>query len=212
MTPPRLTLRPLPAAWAADPDPLAWDWGRLPALAPFTRADGSGPAAQPTTARLGYDAQALYVRFDCADRDIWATYTRRDEPLYDEEVVELFIAPGAATPSSYYELEISPDGVLLDARISNPRELRAELGVDLSWDADARWLARRDDAAGRWLAILALPWRCLTPGPPPPLWRLNLARIERPRGAEPEFSCWSPTLTAPADFHKPSRFGYLTLA
>jgi len=43
------------------------------------------------------------------------------------------------------------------------------------------------------------------------LWRGNLYRIERPRDGEPEFSAWSPTLTRPADFHQPARFGTLEL-
>ena len=45
----------------------------------------------------------------------------------------------------------------------------------------------------------------------PDTWRANLYRIERPRDAAPEYSCWSPTLTDPADFHKPARFGVLRL-
>lgn len=91
---------------------------------PFILVDGSGPALQQTMARLGYDADCLYVRFDCEDHDIWGTYRERDEPLYDEEVVELFISPGAETPTEYFEFEISPNGVFFDARISNLHEDR----------------------------------------------------------------------------------------
>ncbi|HEY6323364.1 MAG TPA: hypothetical protein VJA16_17615 [Thermoanaerobaculia bacterium] len=48
-------------------------------------------------------------------------------------------------------------------------------------------------------------------GQPPRRWRANFYRIERPRGSPPELSCWSPTLTEPADFHRPDRFGVLEL-
>jgi hypothetical protein len=209
---PYLAVPRVPAYWLTGNDPFAWEWAMLPAITPFTLADGSGPAQQQTTARLGYDSDCLYVHFDCEDRDIWGTYRERDEPIYDEEVVELFISPGAETPAEYFEFEISPNGIFFDARISNPDEQRATLRVDLGWNADARWWARREDAAGRWTAILALPWRCLTPEPLPLIWRANLFRIERPHDGEPEFSCWSPTYTTPADFHKPSCFGYLMLA
>lgn len=208
---PRLKIPLAPPGWAADADMLAWPWDVIPPITPFILADGSGPAAQQTAARICADQHALYLRFDCMDRDIWGSYTRRDEPLYDEEVVEIFISPGPAAPASYYELELSPDGVLLDARIHNPSSRRDDLAVDLSWDADARWLARRDDAAGHWLAILALPWATLNADPPPPVWRGNLYRIERPRDGPPEFSCWSPTRTDPADFHKPEQFGFFIL-
>jgi hypothetical protein len=42
-------------------------------------------------------------------------------------------------------------------------------------------------------------------------WRANFYRIERPHDAEPEFSCWSPTMSDPADFHKPAYFGVLEI-
>jgi hypothetical protein len=202
----------VPAHWTAVNDPFEWEWMALPAVTPFILADGSGPAIQQTVVRLGYDADALYVRFDCDDCDIWGTYCERDDPIYDEEVVELFISPGKETPVDYFEFEISPNGIFFDARISNLDERRATLRVDTAWNADARWWARREDAARRWTAILALPWRCLTCEPLPSLWRANFFRIERPRNSAPEFSCWSPTFTSPADFHKPSCFGYLLLA
>ncbi|MGQ9550391.1 MAG: carbohydrate-binding family 9-like protein [Roseiflexus sp.] len=209
---PLQTVPRVPAYWSTDHDPFRWEWATLPAITPFILVDGSGPAIQQTVARLGYDPDALYVRFDCEDSDIWGTYRERDDPIYDEEAVELFISPGRETPVDYFEFEISPDGVFFDARIGNPREQRATLRVDAAWNADARWWSRREDDAGRWTAILALPWRCLTCDPLPLLWRANLFRIERPRSGIPEFSCWSPTFTSPADFHKPSCFGYLLLA
>ncbi len=204
----------LPQNWDRQAAPAAWPWADLPALPPFTLADGSGPAAQQTTARVGYDSQALYVRFDCDDHDIWGNYAQRDDPIYDEEVVELFIAPGSADPVRYFEFEVSPNGVLLDAKVYNPTSQRAELEVDIGWDCpNLRWQAGRDDAASHWWAVLVVPWAAIAPpGELPQIWRANLYRIERPRNDEPEFSCWSPTMTNPADFHKPARFGALILA
>jgi len=46
-------------------------------------------------------------------------------------------------------------------------------------------------------AVLVITWTAVAPaGDPPRVWRANFFRIERPRSADPEFSCWSPTLTA----------------
>lgn len=204
----------LPQNWDTQAAPTAWPWADLPALPPFTLANGSGPAAQQTTARVGYDSQALYVRFDCDDHDIWGNYAQRDDPIYDEEVVELFIAPGSANPVHYFEFEVSPNGVLLDAKVYNPTSQRTELEVDTGWDCpNLRWQAGRNDAAGHWWAVLVVPWAAIAPpGELPQIWRANLYRIERPGNDEPEFSCWSPTMTNPADFHKPARFGALILA
>jgi hypothetical protein len=200
------------APFEAGLDLAEWDWDGVPALPPLLRADGSGPAAQQTQVRACADAYTLYVRFDCEDRDIWATYARRDDPIYDEEVVEVMISPGPATPARYYEFELSPAGVLFDALIHNPNSRRADMTVETAWDCRGlRWLAVRDDAARRWWATLAIPWAALAAQGTHTTWRVNFYRIERPRDAEPEYSCWSPTMTEPADFHKPAYFGFLSI-
>lgn len=188
-------------------------WASLSALPSFKLADGSGPALQQTVVRLCGDAAALYVRFDCDDLDIWATFTQRDDPIYNEEVVEVFIAPSADDPTRYYEFEVSPAGVLFDGRVFNPTSTRADLVVDEKWNCPGlRWSAGREDPAHRWWATLAIPWAAIAPeSHPPHLCRANFYRIERPRDGAPEFSGWSPTLTDPADFHQPVRFGLLTL-
>lgn len=202
-----------PQAWSSPKSaPETWIWDG-PALPDFVCADGSGPTRQQTVVRVCADAQALYVRFDCDDRDIWGTYERRDDPIYDQEAVELFISPGSATPERYYEFEVSPKGVLLDAAIFNPTSLRADIEVDLSWNCPGiHYEVGRDDKAGHWWAILIIHWSSMISGSDmPATWRANFYRIERPRDEEPEFSCWSPTLTEPADFHKPAYFGTLHL-
>lgn len=195
--------------------PPGWNpfgsWQAVSAFPPFTLADGSVPARQQTALRVCYDADALYARFDCDDRDIWGTLTQRDDPIYDEEVVEIFLAAGEDTPTEYAEIEVSPNGVLFDAWVRNPSGDRAQMTVDTAWDwPGICWHAERIDSENRWWAVLVLPWAGIAPtGPLPKIWRANFYRIERPRDSAPEFSCWSPTLTEPADFHRPARFGQL---
>lgn len=210
---PRWPVPRRPPSW--DPaDPGSWPWSEIPALPPFQLADGSGPARQQTAARLCWDGEALHARFDCEDRDAWGTYRLRDEPIYEEEAVELFLAPGEEEPVRYFEFEVSPRGTLFDAVIHNPTSQRAEMTGDPSWDCPGlRWSAGPGTSRQDWWAFLSIPWQGVFPaGDPPRFWRANLYRIERPRGGEAEFSGWSPTLTRPADFHKPARFGILELA
>jgi hypothetical protein len=199
--------------WNANADPFQWDWAQAVTLPPLLLADGSGPAQQQTVTSVCYNRQALFVRFDCADTDIWGTYTQRDDPIYDEEVVEIFIAPGDTVPVDYYEFEVSPNGVLLEVLAHNPTGDRAEMHLDFSWDcAGLEWAAQRDEDHNQWRVIYAFPWASIgAPGELPTHWRANFYRIDRPRHAEPEFSCWSPTMINPADFHRPAYFGYLVL-
>ena len=186
------------------PSPLNWE--EIAPLSPLVLADGGGAPEQATTVRLCWDEEALHVRFDCEDRDAWGTYRQRDEPIWQEEVVEVFLAPGEEDPIDYVEIEVSPLGVLFDARIHNPTSLRADMTADVAWDCPGlRWQAGRGKARQDWWAELSIP---LEPGR---IWRANFYRVERPRDGAAEYSCWSPTLTDPADFHKPVRFGVLEL-
>jgi hypothetical protein len=214
MTLPTLHVPQVTTDWNAGADPFHWDWAQAATLPPLLLADGSGPAQQQTVTRVCYNRQMLFVRFDCADTDIWGTYTQRDDAIYDEEVVEIFIAPGDATPVDYYEFEVSPNGVLLEVFAHNPTGDRAQMQLDFTWDcAGLQWVAQRDDAQNQWRVIYALPWASIgAPADLPTIWRANFYRIDRPRNGEPEFSCWSPTMIDPADFHRPGYFGYLTLA
>ncbi len=190
---------------------IGWSWEQIPALPPLVRVDGSGAPEQATAVRLAWDDGALHVRFDCADRDAWGTHERRDDPLYEEEAVEIFLAAGEEIPRVYYEFEVSPRGVLFDACVHNPHSRRSDMRTEVEWDCPGiRWQAGRGTEREDWWAVLSIPWAPV--GGPASVWRANFYRIERPRdGAPPEFSAWSPTLTTPADFHKPARFGVLEL-
>lgn len=182
----------------------------------FQLADGSGPPRQATTARVQATAEALTFGFSCADRDAWGTLKGRDAPVYKEECVEVFLAPGHDDPMDYFEFELSPLGTFFDARIHNPTGRRESMSADLDWQAKgATWKARIDRPKALWSAEIRLPWAGLAISDParlPRTWRLNLYRIDRPRdGSPPEYSCWSPTLASPPNFHLPARFGTLRL-
>ncbi len=188
--------------------------GETVTVSPFFLADGSAPARQQTSARLQATQEALMVAFTVHDDDIWSTLTERDAPLWQEECVEVFIAPGPADSADYFEFEVNPLGALFEARIHNPTGLRQDMCTDMAWDcAGIEWSAAIEPAGRQWSAQLRLPWASLHQSPTLPReWRLALHRIERPRHGPPaEFSSWVPTLATPPNFHVPARFGRLTL-
>ena len=190
--------------------PRMTSWSRVPPI-PLLRSEDGGQPDQATAVRIARDDNALLLRFTCDDSDIWATHTRRDAPLWEEEVVEVFLAPGAAHPKEYVEIEVNPLGAIFDARVSNPDGRRETMRVDASWNA-AGLVAEVDRSVpGRWSVSMVLPWVDLCEGPPPTIWRGNFFRIERPRQGAHEFSSWSPTRANPPDFHRPAAFGKLIL-
>jgi hypothetical protein len=195
------------------------DWEGIPTVGDFTLSDGSGPAARQTRARMCWDDAHLYIAFESDDPDIWGTYFNRDDTIYEEEVVEAFIDPDSDL-KVYFEFQTSPHGTLFDAIIHNPTGDRKDMRGDTSWDCEG-WkvavkvdgtLDNRDDLDKGWTVEWAIPFASLGTAPHTPrqdgdTWRINLYRIDRT--PEVEYSCWSPTLAVPANFHVPTQFGKL---
>jgi hypothetical protein len=172
---------------------------------------------QPTAFAGCWSATHLYLAWQCFDRDIWSTCTQRDDPLYEQEVVEAFLCP-TGDLRRYYEINISPANVIFDARVHSPDLHRGTMEADVSWDCPGlRTAVRvqgtlndRTDLDAGWSVEAAIPFSAFPEtGPPKPgdEWRANFFRIDR--ADPPEFTCWSPTREVPANFHVPERFGVL---
>lgn len=185
-----------------------------------------GPSPHGTAFRALWSPGGLFLRFDADDASPWHTMTKRDEHLWEEEVVEIFLSPDGSG-RDYYELEISPANVACDLRMIAPWPNQRG---DIDWDLaglETRAHARKD-AAGRttgWTATASLPWAGLRALPsaakvavPPKagdVWRFNVFRIERPGGPEsPQrdgvFAAWSPP--SGHSFHDAGAFRDLVFA
>lgn len=197
-----------PSACRGDYSAVPWD--DLPLSSPFVHSHGKGGTCYLTQVQTAWDGEFLYIRFHCADDEILATMTERDQPLYDEEVVEVFIAP--VSPSQYYEFNLSPRNVVFDSLIEHD-------GINFTghstWDCPqlVHGVYRRNSANhnfGDWDGYLAIPFACLniTPAPGQSLG-INFFRIKRL--PQDQYLAWSPTGRDPAAFHIPDRFGVLVL-
>ena len=181
-------------------------------LAP-SHGRGAPPGFQATALRVCHDGERLYVAFACDDVAIVASHNGRNAPLYEEDVVEAFLAPDG-DPRRYFELETSPRNAWFEARIESPDGRRETMRVDRDWVcagfAHAARGTGRSDAS--WSAEWAIPFASL--GAPPPRagdrWRANFFRIDQANGGE--YAAWSPTFADPPDFHLPHRFGVLIFA
>lgn len=169
--------------------------------------DGSVPRLA-TTVIAWADAHCLDVLFQADDDEIVATHLRHDAALYDEDVVEVFLAP--REPTRYFEIEVNPLGTTFDARVESPDGVRSTMHVDRSWTCDGLFAAiRRVPRFAE--TIIRIPFASL--GVTRPIagesWRANFFRIDRSASRGDEFSAWMPPLKTPADFHVVAAFGEL---
>jgi hypothetical protein len=163
-----------------------------------------------TEAKILYDEDFIYFAFRVWDQNIWATYRNRDEHLWTEEVVEVFIQASPEDPS-YIELEVNPLGTMIDIYlldIRKPLVYESWNSRDLRWAIDVKGTVDGKPDDKEWTCEIALPLEDVVTAPnlppePGDEWRVNLYRVE----SKPEKAglAWSPTMRQ--DFHVPSMFG-----
>ncbi|MBI5546680.1 MAG: carbohydrate-binding family 9-like protein, partial [Deltaproteobacteria bacterium] len=192
-------------------------WQGVPSTGAFRRTNDGGQPRSRTEARLVWDEEYLWAAFDVQDEDLWARSEKKDDPIYQEEVVELFLdADGDG--KTYNELELSPRNVQFDAYFPARRQ-----GMDLAWDSQMTsavklrgTLNEPTDKDEGWTAELRIPVKRLAavprwPPQPGDRWRFNLYRLEwHTERKVNEGAAFSPPLVG--DFHHLPRFGILELA
>jgi hypothetical protein len=174
-----------------------------------------GPAPYETRFRALWSDAGLFLRFDADDPSPWHTMTRRDEHLWEEEVVEIFLDPDRSG-RDYYELEINPANVVCDLRMISPWP---DKKGDIDWNLAGLETRVKASKTRGWTATAFLPWRGLRvlpsaarvalPPRPGDAWRFNVFRIERPGGKtspgeEAVFAALSPP--SAESFHDASAF------
>lgn len=170
--------------------------------------------AYETYAKAVYDDQFLYLAFHCKDQDIHSTFTKRDQYLWEQEAVEIFLDIDDQTPNTYVEIEVSPANVLYDSYIVAPKDIDVEetlkynlKDIQTGVQVDGS-LNKRKDTDRAWTVEVAIPFAEIVEDFDPEQlaaaeWRINLYRINR--DASPLlYMAWSPT---EGSFHKPERFG-----
>ncbi|GAB6928365.1 hypothetical protein JCM10914A_23480 [Paenibacillus sp. JCM 10914] len=181
------------------------DWERYEAAALTDTVTGL-TVREATEVRACWSSEWVYVLFTCRDAHVVSNFQHRDDPLYEQDVVELFIDEVKAG-TEYIELEVSPHNVVFDARIWNDGH-RSITASDVSWDMEGLETAVKHDADGGWTCEIRIPTHHFLALPcSGRSWNVNFYRIdEDPQGSR-EFQAWSPT--GEVNYHIPSRFGKL---
>lgn len=188
--------------------PLSQDiWGLAEEVELMNTADGSTPRLF-TKVRALWNDWGMYVRFDCEDDYILATYENKDDPIYDEDAVEIFISCDSQL-EHYYEFEFSPKQVTFDARVIN--DLQGRIQVDTSWDCSGLSCLVDNNLSDRRIAYeIAIPFASLLDDEENiamqgKTWLINFYRIDRSPESGDAFTAWSPTRLL--NFHVPHRLG-----
>jgi hypothetical protein len=174
----------------------------------------TGPR-QATRARLLWDDNYLYLAYDVDDIDITAQYLNRDEPVYQDDAVEIFINPRPNQTSLYFGLEMSAREVIYDYVLyADARIFVKQYDMQgLLLETNLRGTMNvRDDSDAGWTLEVAIPWGNFDSMARRPsvgqAWKFQLNRWD---GVQPNrrMSIWSDPLQTRAEPHVPARFGNL---
>ncbi|HEU5092913.1 MAG TPA: carbohydrate-binding family 9-like protein, partial [Nitrospira sp.] len=134
-------------------------WLAAKSTGAFRANDGSETVTSRVEAKMLWDDSNLYFAFECDDTDLVATMTKRDEHLWQEEVVEVFIDPDG-DEKNYIELEVNPLGAFLDLFVLTPV---VPIPYE-SYNIPAKWAVKVDgtvqnssDRDRGWTVELAVP-------------------------------------------------------
>ncbi|MFW6051673.1 MAG: carbohydrate-binding family 9-like protein [Myxococcota bacterium] len=189
-------------------------WKDAIAGRPFVDTMKGTPAEPRSTVQLAWDDEHLYAAFRVQDDLLKSDFTEHDEHLWEQDAVEIMVDPDG-DGRNYFEMQVSPAGVVFDTRYDTRRQPKPFGHVDWSSELEAKVEVRGeigdDEADEGYSAEIAIPWKAFAAGSPPAsppsvgdTWRMNFfvmdAREEGQRAVG-----WSPPETG--DFHVPARFG-----
>ncbi len=183
-----------------------------------------------TRVKMLWDDKCLYIGAELEEPHVWATLTRHDSVIFNDNDFEVFLDPDGDS-HLYAELELNALNTTWDLLLPKPykdggRAIDAwEItGLRTAVHVDGSLNAPRDRDRG-WSVEIAWPWQGikeLTAGRVPPRdgdrWRINFSRVEwdteivegkyrKIAGRKEHNWVWSPQ--GVIDMHRPERWGYL---
>lgn len=201
-----------------SPNDEAWQLAKRISLRKNRSGDQVSDSLLTSSVKSCYDTDKLYFLFICRDPDVWTSYTERDDYLWKEEAVEVFIDVDEE-PENYVEIEVSPANVLFDSYIVDPQNIDVTAtalfnlpGIETAVHVNGT-LNKRNDIDESWTVEIAIPFEDLTTGLTKKITKeteikINFYRLDMNEGMDRGAYAWSPT---GGSFHRPPVFGRLIL-
>ncbi len=183
-----------------------------------------------TRMKMLWDDENLYIAAELEEPHVWATLTKHDSMIFQDNAFEVFINPDGNN-HNYAELELNALNTTWDLFLTKPYRDRGKalsaweiLGLKTAVHIDGTINDPSDKDRG-WTLEIVWPWKGLkeianVPVPPRDndRWRMNFSRMEwqmkiadgkyQKIGKEPDdIWVWSPQ--GVFDIHRPENWGYV---
>lgn len=186
-----------------------------------------------TRAKMLWDESHFYVAAELREPHLWATLTRRDSVIFQDDDFEVFVDPNGDS-HEYYEFEINALGTEWDLLLPRPYKDGGKAvsgwdvaGLQAAVHLDGTLNDPRDLDRG-WSVEIAFPWAALgelarraVPPADGDQWRVNFSRVDwnvevvegryrKVAGEKERNWVWSPQ--GVVDMHRPETWGYVQFA
>jgi len=162
-------------------------WGRAETGWGFRQADPrrGGEATVPTTFKVAYDADAIYLAVACWEEDVAniASYLSRRDDIQASDLVSIYLDPYHDRTTGY-NFRINPDGVQQDAYLYDNGSR------DESWNAV--WESAVHHSPTGWFCELRIPFAAIRfqPDDEEMTWGLQVYRWMHGRGEDTGWVIW----------------------
>lgn len=210
-------------------------WADAPWTEDFVDIQGTvRPAPRfRTRAKMLWDDEHLYIFAELEEPHVWATITKKNQVIFQDNDFEVFISP-TGDNHNYHEFEMNALNTIWELRLEKPyRDGGPAIdpsnidGLQSAVHVDGT-LNNPCDTDHSWCIELAMPWKGLAryagrqacPPKDGDQWRANFSRVEWlvdiidgryrkiPKEMRPEDNwIWSPQ--GVVDMHRPERWGYI---
>ena len=146
----------------------AW-WEGAPVY-PIQYSFYASPAPTTTDVRMIADGDLLRVRFVCSEAragELKPMVREADGPVWDDDCVEIFLAPNPADPAAFYHIGFNALGTVYDAYNDHGK-------VEMGWSSRAEVRVERTNDA--WIVEAAIPFVAFDRTPVGDLWRGDVGR------------------------------------
>ncbi|RYZ05830.1 MAG: DUF362 domain-containing protein [Myxococcales bacterium] len=183
-------------------------WLETPAISWQTDYSGADTGIR-TTARFLWADSALFALFELegtgSNTDTSRPVALERDKLYQEDCVELFLAPSASQPSRYFEVELGPFGHFFDLEIGGYGKVSKS-----EWSSKLTIAVARNEAARTAIVEARIASADVTSALAAGA-RLPLALYRMEGKAPRNYLAWRPARTPKPNFHLAEGFGTLII-
>ena len=211
-------------------------WAFTPEFKLVDCATGA-PSHELTRVKMVWHGAYLYLGALVYEKDLQDHSQRHGDLVFSESCLEIYLEAPASLPTQeapwrYLEIDVSPTGVMYDARVTNWRLRHPDPAVKYPFEGDDSYYPpdlkvatrvigtlndNRDQDKGWWVEM-QIPLTGAPRGWPPCLlegnnrqqWRFNVYRVHNWTKPDQELQAFSPT--GILGFHVAPRFAYLRFA